>query len=51
MNRRIVGSEEVVLDIVTARELGCPPGPRGCRIGMLRSVGPKARPLGWTIAW
>ena len=49
--RRIVGSEEVVLDIATGRELGCPPGSRWYRIRMVRSEGRKAKPLGWTDAY
>jgi DNA-binding GntR family transcriptional regulator len=49
--RTILGSKEVVLDIETARELGCRPGSRWLQISMVRSEPNKNNPLGWTDAY
>lgn len=49
--RRMLASADVVLDTATARQLQCQPGSRWCRLSMLRSVGDKDKPLGWTYAY
>lgn len=49
--RRIEESEAVVLDVATARELGCRPGTRWLHIGLTRQADGAALPLGWTDAF
>ena len=49
--RQMVGSEDVVLDIATAKTLQCQPGSRWYRMSMVRSVPGKRKPLGWTDAY
>lgn len=50
VRRTVQHSEEVVLDIPTAKELGCAPGSRWLCISMLRSE-PGMLPIGWTDAY
>ena len=49
--RTVNASKEVVLDIETARALGCPPGSRWLQIAMTRSEPGAAVPLAWTDAY
>ncbi|QNP48993.1 GntR family transcriptional regulator [Diaphorobacter aerolatus] len=49
--RKVASSEEVVLDIGLARELGCAPGSRWMHIGMERREDRAQVPLAWTDAY
>ncbi|NPC54611.1 GntR family transcriptional regulator [Caenimonas soli] len=49
--RKIEETGHVVLDVATARELGCPPGSRWIHIGLTRREEGAALPLGWTDAF
>jgi GntR family transcriptional regulator len=49
--RKICSSSEIVMDIGTARELGCPPGSHWLHIAMSRSTAAAATPLAWTDAY
>lgn len=49
--RQIHSSEELVLDISMARELGCQPGSRWIHIAMTRREMDATRPLAWTDAF
>ena len=49
--REVCSTQEVVLDVRLARELGCPPGTQWLRIGMIRREAGAQAPLGWTDAY
>lgn len=49
--REILGWNDVVLDIRTAKQLGCQPGSRWHHIFLVRRESGEARPLGWTDAY
>lgn len=49
--RKVTSSEEVVLDITQAKELGCPPGSRWLHIGMERKEAAAKVALAWTDAY
>lgn len=49
--REVCATQEVVLDVKQARELGAAPGTRWLRIGMTRREPGAPVPLGWTDAY
>lgn len=49
--REILSSDDVVLDIATAKALQCQPGSRWFHMALVRREAGKPRPLGWTDAY